>query len=55
MMEVFVNSILTGIFSVIFLWQAWSTISKYQAEKTTLHVGFDKCKHLDTTYVSKEM
>ena len=30
--------ILTAILTAIFLWQAWSTISKYQAARTTLEV-----------------
>ena len=32
------NLILTVIFSAFFLWQAWSTFSKYQAARTTLQV-----------------
>ena len=37
-MEVVVNLILTNILSVFFIWQAWSTVSKYRAAKTTLQV-----------------
>ena len=39
-MKIVVNIFLSAIFCAIFLWQAWSTISKYQAEKTTLQVVF---------------
>ena len=39
-MKIVVNIFLSAIFCAIFLWQAWSTISKYQAEKTTLQVTF---------------
>ena len=30
--------ILTAILSAFFLWQAWSTLSKYQTARTTLEV-----------------
>ena len=39
------NLILTVFFSVLFLWQAWSTISKYQASRTTLQVDIIWIKH----------
>jgi len=39
-MKVAVYFILTGILCSFFLWQAWSTIAKYQAAKTTLQVLF---------------
>ena len=45
-MEVVVNFILTNILSVFFIWQAWSTVSKYRAAKTTLQVwNIDKYCH----------
>ena len=33
------NFLLTAILSALFIWQAWSTISKYQAARTTLEVS----------------
>ena len=38
-MKVAINYIFTGILSALFLWQAWSTITKYVEEKTNLQVS----------------
>ena len=37
-MKATVNIIFTAILCPIFLWQAWATISKYQAARTSLQV-----------------
>ena len=38
-MKVAINYIFTGILSALFLWQAWSTITKYVEAKTNLQVS----------------
>ena len=37
-MKVAIKFILLGILCTIFIWQAWSTVAKYMAEKTNLQV-----------------
>ena len=37
-MKVAINYIFTGILSALFLWQAWSTITKYVEANTNLQV-----------------
>ena len=37
-MKAVIKFILSGILGAIFVWQAWSTVTKYMAEKTNLQV-----------------